>query len=126
MPKIVTWDVESTRYYLELLGARFSCSRGTIPPTYVYEYIVSKLNNKYGPGSYNVESLRSKFQRMKGDYKIYCGVSTNIGLGWDEETQTVNCPNHIIVDYAKVIFTKWPCTFCYFVIFFLFVIYIRL
>ena len=118
MPKTVSWDLESTRYYMELLGEHFSCSRGTITPTSVYEYIVGKLNDKYGFGSYNVETLRSKFQRMKGDYKIYCGVSTNTSLGWDEETQTVNCPEHVVLEYAKVIFTKWPYTFCYFVILF--------
>ena len=43
---------------------------------------------------------------MKGNYKIYYGVSTNTGLGWDEETQTVNCPDHIVKDYVKVIFSK--------------------
>ena len=59
-----------------------------------------------------------KFQRMRGDYKIYYGVLTNNGLGWDEEIQTVNCPKHVIIDYVNVIFTKWSCTFCYFVIFF--------
>ena len=117
MPKTIRWDVESTRYFLELLGACFNRSRGTINSTTVYESVVDKLNEMYGSNSYNVESLRSKFQWMKGDYRIYCGDSTNTGLGWDEETQTVNCPEHMIIDYAKVIFTKWPCTFYYFVIF---------
>ena len=111
---------------MELLGECFSCSRETIPLTSLYEYIVGKLNDRYGPGSYNVESLQSKFQRMKVYYKIYCGVSTNIGLGWDEETQTINCPNHFVKDYVKVIFTQWSCTFCYFIILFDFFTYIGL
>ena len=101
---------------MELLGEHFSSSRGTIPPTSLYESIVGKLNVSYGSGSYNVESLRSKFQRMKGDYKIYCRVSTNTGLGWDEETQTVSCPEKLIKDFVKLIFSTWPYTICQFVI----------
>ena len=105
MPRTAYWDVERTCYFLEGLGARFSRSRGNIPSTTVYEFCVDKLNERYGPGSYNVESLRSKFQRMKTAYKIYCRVSTNIGLGWDKETQTVSCPEELIKDFAKVIFS---------------------
>ena len=119
MPKIVSLELESTRYFfLELLSEGFSYSHRIIPPTSLYVYIVGKLNDKYGASSYNVESLRSKFQRMKGDYKIYYGVSTNTDFGWNEETQTINCHEHVILDYAKVIFTKWSCTFYYFVILF--------
>ena len=118
MPKAISWDLESTWFFLELLSKGFSYSHGTIPPTSLYVYIVGKLNDKYGASPHNVESLRSKFQRTKLDYKIYAGVSTNTGLGWDEKTQIANCPKHVAIEYAKVIFTKWPCTFCYFVILF--------
>ena len=120
MPKNVSWDLESTRYFLELLSEGFSYSHVTIPPTSLYVYVVGKLNDKYRAGSYNVESLRSKFQRMKFDYKIYASVSTNTSLGWDEETQTINYLEHVAIEYIKVIFTKWPCTFFYFVIYLIF------
>ena len=73
----------------------------TIPPISLYVSIFGKLNDKYGPDSYNVESLRSKFQRIKVDYKIYSVIITNSGLNWDKETKTVNCSPQYKKDYAK-------------------------
>ena len=109
MPMNVFWDVERTRYFLELLGARFNCSRGGIPSTAVYRACVEKLFERYGPDSYNLDSLRSKFQRMKKHYKIYCRVSTNTGLSWDEETQTVTAPDTLIKEFAQVISNTRHC-----------------
>ena len=116
MPRQVYWDVERTRSFLEILGACYNNSRGGIPPTPVYEECVRKLCEIYGPESYNIESLRSKFQRMKTHYKIYVNISTNIGLGWDEETQNVVAPAHVIKEFTKVISSTCSCTIYLFVI----------
>ena len=116
--------MEHTRYFLEVLGACFSRSRGSIPSTVVYEACLDKLNERYGPGSYTLDSLRSKFQRMKKHYRIYCKVSTNTGLGWDEETQTIVAPEEVIIQFVEVITYTWPCTIYQFL--YVYILYIIL
>ena len=125
MPKTTYWDDETTAYFLELLGERFSRTRGKIPSTAVYQACVKKMCERYGIGEYTVDSLRSKFQRMKQRYKIYVKVSTNTGIGWDEETQTVVAPDHVIKDFAKVITYTWRCIIYQFIIF-VYILYVIL
>lgn len=116
MPRIAYWDMECTRYFLKVLGARFSHSRGSIPSTAVYDACANKMNERYRAGSYTLDSLRSKFQRMKRHYKIYYRVLTNTGLGWDEKTQTVVAPKELIKQFAEVIICTWSSTIYQFVI----------
>lgn len=106
MTRTVNWDVESTRYFLELLSDGFNMSHGTIPPPSLYARINSKLNERYGPDSYNLAGLRSKFQRCKGQYRVFLPYTTATGLGWDEETQTINAPEHVILQHANVSYTS--------------------
>ncbi len=72
---------------------------------------------RFGVGEYIVDALRSKYQRMKKRYRIYLRVSTNTGIGWDEESQTCLAPLEAIKDFAHVITPTWRCIFDKFIIY---------
>ena len=117
MPKTTYWDDETTAYFLELLGERFSRTPYKIPSTLVYQACVSKMSERYGPSEYIVDALRSKYQRMKKRYRIYVKVSTNTGIGWDEDTKTCVVLDDVIKDFAKLITFTWRCIIYQFIIY---------
>ena len=117
MPKNTFWDDERTAHFLELIAKSFSRRTSKTPSTPMYQRWATKMCERYGPGEYSVPGLRTKYQRMKKRYRIYLRVSTNTGIGWDEESQTCLAPPKIIKDFAQVITPIWPKIFNNFVIY---------
>ena len=117
MPKNTYWDDERTAHFLELIAECFSHKTSKTPSTLMYQQWAAKMCERYGPDEYSVPRLRSKYQRMKKRYRIYLRVSTNTGIGWDEESQTCLSPLEIIKDFAQVITPIWPKIFNNFVIY---------
>ena len=115
MPKNTFWDDERTAHFLELIAKSFSRRTSKTPSTPMYQWWATKMCERYGPDEYSVPGLRTKYQRMKKRYKIYLRVSTNTGIGWDEESQTCLAPIEVIKDFAQVITPTWRCIFDKFV-----------
>ena len=117
MPKNTHWDDERTAHFLELIAKTFSRKTRKTPSTPMYQHWAAIMCERYGLGEYSVPGLRTKYQRMKKCYRIYVRVSTNTGIGWDEESQTCVAPPEIIKDFAKVITSTWRCILYKFIIY---------
>ena len=102
MPKYASWKMDQTHDSLEMFSNNFSCTRGTTLPNSMYVSIVDFLNGKYSPGSYDLDSQISKYQRMKGYYKANTTLLKNTSLSWDEETKTVTCWDKYLSNFKVV------------------------
>ena len=98
---LIMWMKDSTYDYLLMLSTMFKPELGLHPTAKTYSIISNKLSVKY-QDNYDVESLKSKFHRMRKDYKGYLLVQSHTGLGWDEATQTVSCPNAVKQHFIEV------------------------
>ena len=95
------WMKESTYDFLLMLNSMFKPELGSHPTPKTYSKISNTLTEKYDD-DYDVESLKSKLHRMRKDYKAYLLVQSHTGLGWDDATQTVSCPDAVKKHFMKV------------------------
>ena len=90
----VMWTKDSTYDYLVMLSAMFKPEHGTHPTARTYSTTSRELSKKHSD-DYDVDYLKSKFHKMRKDNKAYLLVQSHNGLGWDEVTKKVSCPNDV-------------------------------
>ncbi len=95
------WSDAANVEFLELLVAFCGQQAGLKPPSSTYAHWAAILYAHHG-FPYTVKQLRTRYQRFRKVYRLFLGIKSDSGLGWDEEQQKVTCADWKWKDYCKV------------------------
>ena len=82
------WSNAANLEFLELLAAFCSQQAGLKPPTSTYIQWIA-IFSAHHAFQYTVKQLQTRYQRFRKVYNLFMGMKNDLGLGWDEELQTV-------------------------------------
>ena len=101
--KKCSWSEAATEEFLHLLVEFTTENVGGIPTTPIYTQWVGILRAKHNQIC-SVEQMRTKYQRFRSNYGHMRAIKSEIGLGWDEEKQAVQCEDWKWEQYYDVSF----------------------